>query len=347
MTRRGLVLSAGAVGMALLANVAEAAPAALVVATVKAASQFAAGRAATGLISIRVASLTEGMLKAMFVNKLLKTGAVVLLLLGTAALTGVMLAGAPKPPTQPVPADPPVAPARLRRRSRRGRCASWSSTHRASRCRARTSIPASGPKKRASSPTTITKPTTLAPSRWTCRKPLPSFGCGPANHSSRFSRIGNRMNWRAERASRPTTPSGWNPPSPPAAGLWTKRESRLPGQSPGHVGQRRPFRRSKPAHGDGRMGYDPWLAKGGDAATTDADGRWRIDNVPNSPQAELSLMISHPDYVSDEFWQQARPAATSRPQRRSGGGSRCRRRARTGNGPRRRADQGCARGGGR
>ena len=119
LTRRSLALSAGAVGVALLANVAEAAPATLVVATLNAASRFAAGRAAAGLISAKVASLTQGTLKAMFVNKLLKTGVVVLLLLSTAALTGAMLAGGPnhaggdkvsKPPAaQPAAADPPAA----------------------------------------------------------------------------------------------------------------------------------------------------------------------------------------------------------------------------------------------
>src|SRR5207245_9040494 len=38
--------------------------------------------------------------------------------------------------------------------------------------------------------------------------------------------------------------------------------------------------RARPAHGDGRTAYDVWLATGNDAATTDAEGRWRIRNVP-------------------------------------------------------------------
>jgi RNA polymerase sigma factor (sigma-70 family) len=65
----------------------------------------------------------------------------------------------------------------------------------------------------------------------------------------------------------------------------------------------------KPAYGDGRTRYNHWLAEGDDVATTGADGRWRIDNVPNHPQAELSLLVTHPDYVSDEEWQQAQKAA--------------------------------------
>jgi uncharacterized GH25 family protein len=60
----------------------------------------------------------------------------------------------------------------------------------------------------------------------------------------------------------------------------------------------------KTANGDGRVRYSTWLAERNDAATTDAEGRWRIDNVPNHPQVELSLLITHPDYVSDEHWRQ-------------------------------------------
>src|SRR5262249_14034952 len=37
----------------------------------------------------------------------------------------------------------------------------------------------------------------------------------------------------------------------------------------------------RPARSDGRVSYDTWLATGSDEATTDADGRWQIDNVPN------------------------------------------------------------------
>jgi RNA polymerase sigma factor (sigma-70 family) len=64
----------------------------------------------------------------------------------------------------------------------------------------------------------------------------------------------------------------------------------------------------KPAGGDGRTRYDMWLAEGKDAATTGADGRWHIDRVPNDPKVELSLLVSHPEYVSDERWRQAQKA---------------------------------------
>src|SRR5258708_36319788 len=43
----------------------------------------------------------------------------------------------------------------------------------------------------------------------------------------------------------------------------------------------------KPDNGDGRMGYTMWLAEGNDAATTDAESRWRIINVPYHPPTEL------------------------------------------------------------
>jgi RNA polymerase sigma factor (sigma-70 family) len=65
----------------------------------------------------------------------------------------------------------------------------------------------------------------------------------------------------------------------------------------------------KPDNGDGRMGYTMWLASGSDAATTDAEGRWRILDVPDHAQTELYLLVSHPDYVSDEEWREAQKAA--------------------------------------
>ena len=46
-----------------------------------------------------------------------------------------------------------------------------------------------------------------------------------------------------------------------------------------------------------------------DAATTDADGRWQIDNVPNRADAELGLLVTHPDYLSDDNWQGLQRAA--------------------------------------
>jgi RNA polymerase sigma factor (sigma-70 family) len=58
----------------------------------------------------------------------------------------------------------------------------------------------------------------------------------------------------------------------------------------------------KPAHSDGRARYNSWLATGGDAVTTDAEGRWKVTNVPDHPGVELSLMVSHPDYVNGDWF---------------------------------------------
>jgi RNA polymerase sigma factor (sigma-70 family) len=90
LTRRGVVLSGGSVAAVLAAGSASAsAPPALVTSTIQAASLLAAGRAAGG-VSARVAALTEGMVRAMFLAKL-KTVTCVLVLtvlvgLGVAAL---------------------------------------------------------------------------------------------------------------------------------------------------------------------------------------------------------------------------------------------------------------------
>ncbi len=168
-------------------------------------------------VSAKVASLAQGVLKAMLFNKL-RAGAAVVLVLSLAVAGSILAWGRGQPVrgsrVSPRPTPRPLFPPSPPNRPRRIPCASWSSTRRASRCRARTSIPASGPKKRASSPTTITRPTPPAPPRWSCRRPSPSFVCGPAkSRSSRCSPAGKRTNWRAERKSRPNTRSGWNPPS--------------------------------------------------------------------------------------------------------------------------------------
>jgi RNA polymerase sigma factor (sigma-70 family) len=79
LTRRGVTLSAGISATLLARHVASGcAPAELVLATVKAGMFVATGHAAAGLISAQVASLTEGVLKNMFVTKL-RTAAAVLL----------------------------------------------------------------------------------------------------------------------------------------------------------------------------------------------------------------------------------------------------------------------------
>jgi RNA polymerase sigma factor (sigma-70 family) len=82
---RGLTLSAAGLSAVLSQNAAAAVPAALVSFTVEAALPFAAGQAATGLVSGSVAALTEGVLHAMLLTKVKTTTAALLALavLGT------------------------------------------------------------------------------------------------------------------------------------------------------------------------------------------------------------------------------------------------------------------------
>jgi RNA polymerase sigma factor (sigma-70 family) len=92
LAQRGVVLSGGALAVALSQEAAGACvPAAVMASTIGAATLVAAGQAAAGLVSAKAVALTEGVLKAMLLTKL-KTGTAVLLVLGLVTLTGSMLA---------------------------------------------------------------------------------------------------------------------------------------------------------------------------------------------------------------------------------------------------------------
>ncbi len=54
----------------------------------------------------------------------------------------------------------------------------------------------------------------------------------------------------------------------------------------------------KPARSDGRVLY----AYSFDAVTTDTQGRWQIENVPDHSEVELIFLVTHPNYVSDGRW---------------------------------------------
>jgi RNA polymerase sigma factor (sigma-70 family) len=85
LTRHGVTLSGGALAVVLAETVACAGVLTSVVSsTIKAASLFAAGKAA-GVISVKVAALTEGVLRAMFTSKLKSVTAA---LLATVAMVG-------------------------------------------------------------------------------------------------------------------------------------------------------------------------------------------------------------------------------------------------------------------
>jgi RNA polymerase sigma factor (sigma-70 family) len=92
LASRGVVLSVGALPVVLSQNAASACvPASVVSSTIKVATLVAAGQAvAPGLISAKVAALTEGVLKTMLLNKL-KTVTTFLLVLGLAAFGGGLL----------------------------------------------------------------------------------------------------------------------------------------------------------------------------------------------------------------------------------------------------------------
>jgi predicted DNA-binding protein (UPF0251 family) len=92
ITQRGITLSGGALAAILSQNVASAGVPALVASnTIKVANLLAAGQATTGLISVNVAALTEGVLQAMFLNKL-RSAICVLLMLATLGLAASGLA---------------------------------------------------------------------------------------------------------------------------------------------------------------------------------------------------------------------------------------------------------------
>jgi RNA polymerase sigma factor (sigma-70 family) len=103
MVRRGVTLSTGALAAALSEGaVAAGVPAALLEGTVKAAVLSAAGRAAAGgAISARVAALTEGVVRAMWMTKL-KLTAAVLVGVGVLAWGAGMLAHRARA-TEPAP----------------------------------------------------------------------------------------------------------------------------------------------------------------------------------------------------------------------------------------------------
>ena len=90
LTRRGLALGAGLLATRLAHNAAPAAvPAPLVCSTVEAATSVAAGKAVAGAVPARVAALTEGVLRAMFMTRLRIATAIVLAAALTAGGVGV------------------------------------------------------------------------------------------------------------------------------------------------------------------------------------------------------------------------------------------------------------------
>src|SRR5262249_42885786 len=105
LIQRGVTLSGGASAAILSQNVASACvPASVVSKTIKVASLTAAGEAHTGVISVKVAALTDGVLKAMFLSKLKAVVGVLMVavcLIGVG--TAVVLGQQPDAPKKPEP----------------------------------------------------------------------------------------------------------------------------------------------------------------------------------------------------------------------------------------------------
>jgi len=97
LTRRGLALSGGGVALVLTQSAA-AVPVPLLSSTMKAASAFAAGPAAAGLLPVKVVALTEGVLKAMSMNKT-KTVLVALFAAGLLTFAGLLPSALPQSPS--------------------------------------------------------------------------------------------------------------------------------------------------------------------------------------------------------------------------------------------------------
>src|SRR5262249_39792962 len=95
LTKRGVVIS-GSVAVLSAGSASASAPPALVASTIKAASLLAAGQAA-GVVTAKVAALTDGVVKAMFVTKI-KSVLAVVLGVGVALGGGGGGVGPPAPP---------------------------------------------------------------------------------------------------------------------------------------------------------------------------------------------------------------------------------------------------------
>ena len=107
LTRRGLALSATALAVLAATRTACATvPPALVHTSLKAALLFAAGKTIAGVVSVRAAAWTQGVLRTMLFSKLKMLAAVVLLVGAVGTGTGLLMSV-----TAAAPATPPKPPA--------------------------------------------------------------------------------------------------------------------------------------------------------------------------------------------------------------------------------------------
>jgi hypothetical protein len=92
LAQRGVALSGVALAAVLSQKAASAGvPLSVVSSTIKAATVFAAGQAAaTGVIPVKVAALTEGVLKAMMLNKIMRVATVLLIVAAISGAVGLI-----------------------------------------------------------------------------------------------------------------------------------------------------------------------------------------------------------------------------------------------------------------
>jgi RNA polymerase sigma factor (sigma-70 family) len=108
LARHGLAVSGGALAVLLADRVVACVPASVVSSTLTAASSFAAGQAASGVVSAKVAAITQGVLRTMLLNKLKIATAVVLLIFAVSVVGGIGL------PTLPARGQEQKGPAQRR-----------------------------------------------------------------------------------------------------------------------------------------------------------------------------------------------------------------------------------------
>jgi RNA polymerase sigma factor (sigma-70 family) len=92
LARHGLAVSGGTLAAVLSEEVARAGvPSSVAFATIRAASSFAGGQAVAGIVSVKVATLVEGVMKAMSITRF-KTGFMLMVVVGVLGIGGGALA---------------------------------------------------------------------------------------------------------------------------------------------------------------------------------------------------------------------------------------------------------------
>jgi RNA polymerase sigma factor (sigma-70 family) len=308
LARRGLGLSAVLLGTLLIRQSTQAVPTSLIEQTARAAPALATGRAPAGLISAPVARLVNGGV-GMSANKV-KTALGVLLVGGLLSVAGLGATGAgddKKPPEAPpkeaakAPDPKPAEPAAAREEMRvvvldpDGKPLAGANVHASVWTEEKGFKANQELETDADGVARVKLPKAFYILRvWVWKKSFVSLFAGweqaelaegrgvPAEYAVRLEQATTAGGRVVDEKGKPITGA--------------KVLARLEGAP-------------KPAHGDGRVVYNDTLAWGDDAPKTDADGRWRLDNVPDRPDVEFALFVTHPDFVSHDRWVRSGKAA--------------------------------------